>query len=68
MILEMAAMFEQYHGKKSSMPTNPSTTPPVDLSMVEVKPSNNGSTPVKISVPFLRKMVVLGGCFYSYTR
>jgi hypothetical protein len=44
MRLEMAAMFEQYLGNKSSGPTNPSTALSVDLTMAEVKPSNNGST------------------------
>jgi hypothetical protein len=33
---EMAAMFEQYLGKKSPKPTNPSTTPRVDLTMTEL--------------------------------
>jgi hypothetical protein len=44
MRLEMATMFEQHLGKKSSGPTDPRTAPTVDLTMAEVKPSNNGST------------------------
>jgi hypothetical protein len=44
MRLEMAAMFEQYLGKKPSGPTDPSTAPIMDLSLAKVKPSNNVST------------------------
>jgi hypothetical protein len=44
MRLEMKAMFEEYFGKKPSRPTNPNTTPNVDLSLAKVKPPNNGST------------------------
>jgi hypothetical protein len=44
MRLEMKAMFEEYLGKKSPKPTDPNTTPCVDLSLAKVKPPNNGST------------------------
>jgi hypothetical protein len=43
MILEMKAMFEEYLGKKSFGPTDPSTTPKVDLTMARAKLSKNGS-------------------------
>jgi hypothetical protein len=59
MRLEIAAMFEQYLGKKPSGATDQSTAPSVDLTMAEVKPSNNGSTSAENIVPFLREMVVL---------
>jgi hypothetical protein len=47
MRLEMAAMFEEYLGKKPPEPTDPSTTPSVDLTMAKVKPPKNGSDSVK---------------------
>jgi hypothetical protein len=41
--LEMAAMFEEYLGKKPPGPTDPNTTSSVDLTVTKVKPYNNGS-------------------------
>jgi hypothetical protein len=47
MRLEMKAMFEEYLGKKSPRPTNPNTTPSVDLPLAKVKPSNHGSPSIE---------------------
>jgi hypothetical protein len=58
MRLEMKAMFEEYLGKKSLGLTDPNTTPSVDLPLAKVKPSNHGSPPLRITVPYLRKMMV----------
>jgi hypothetical protein len=44
MRLEMKAMFEEYFGRKPSGPTDPNTTPSVELSLAKVEPPNNGST------------------------
>jgi hypothetical protein len=43
MRLEMKAMFEEYLGKKPPGPTDPNTTPSVDLPLAKIKPSNHGS-------------------------
>jgi hypothetical protein len=47
MRLEMVAMFEEYIGKKPPGPTDPNTTPCVDLTLMKVKPSNKGSPSAK---------------------
>jgi hypothetical protein len=47
MRMEMAAMFEKFLGNKSTGPIDPSIASLVNLIVVEVKPSNNGSTSAK---------------------